>query len=36
MYEWVEDSVLLDQLWTPADQQLKENRPDTIAVYPKA
>jgi peptide/nickel transport system substrate-binding protein len=38
MYEWVEDSVLLDQLWTPADQQLKENRPDTIAsfTYPKA
>jgi len=36
MYEWVEDAVLLDQLWSPADQQLKENRPDTIAVYPKA
>jgi peptide/nickel transport system substrate-binding protein len=32
-YEWVEDSVLLDQLWTPADQQLKENRPNTLPVY---
>jgi peptide/nickel transport system substrate-binding protein len=38
MYEWVEDSVLLDQLWSPPDQQLKENRPDTIPdfKYPKA
>jgi peptide/nickel transport system substrate-binding protein len=32
-YEWVEDAVLLDQLWTPADQQLKENRPNTLPVY---
>jgi peptide/nickel transport system substrate-binding protein len=36
MYEWVEDSILLDQLWSPADQQLKENRPNTLPVYPKA
>jgi peptide/nickel transport system substrate-binding protein len=35
MYEWVEDSVLLYQLWTPADQQLTENRPNTLAVYKK-
>jgi alpha-galactoside transport system substrate-binding protein len=33
MYTWVEDAVLLDMLWTPADQQLKQNRPDTIPVY---
>jgi len=33
MYEWVEDSILLDQLWSPPDQQLKENRPDTLPVY---
>jgi peptide/nickel transport system substrate-binding protein len=33
MYTWVEDAVLLDMLWTPKDQQLKQNRPDTIAVY---
>lgn len=35
MYEWVEDAILLDALWTPVDQQLKQNRPDTIAVYSK-
>jgi len=33
MYTWVEDSVLLDTLWTPKDQQLPENRPDTIPTY---
>jgi len=33
MYTWVEDAVLLDQLWTPVDQQLPQNRPDTIPVY---
>jgi peptide/nickel transport system substrate-binding protein len=33
MYTWVEDAVLLDMLWTPKDQQLKQNRPDTIPVY---
>jgi peptide/nickel transport system substrate-binding protein len=36
MYTWVEDAVLLDQVWTPKDQQLPENRPDTIPVYPAA
>ncbi len=34
-YEWVEDSVLLDQLWTPTDQQLTQNRPNTLPVYKK-
>jgi peptide/nickel transport system substrate-binding protein len=34
MYTWVEDAILLDQLWTPKAEQLPENRPDTIAVYP--
>jgi len=33
MYEWMEDAILLDQLWSPADQQLPQNRPDTIPVY---
>jgi peptide/nickel transport system substrate-binding protein len=33
MYTWVEDAVLLDTLWTPVDQQLTQNRPDTIPVY---
>ena len=35
MYQWVEDAILLDTLWTPADQQMKQNRPETIAVYKK-
>jgi peptide/nickel transport system substrate-binding protein len=34
MYTWVEDAVLLDMLWTPVDQQLPQNRPETLAVYP--
>ncbi len=33
MYTWVEDAILLDTLWTPADQQLEQNRPDTIPVF---
>jgi peptide/nickel transport system substrate-binding protein len=33
MYQWVEDAILLDQLWTPVDQQLPQIRPDTIPVY---
>jgi peptide/nickel transport system substrate-binding protein len=35
MYQWIEPSILLETLWTPVDQQLKQNRPDTIAVYKK-
>src|SRR6185436_8391993 len=34
MYTWVEDAILLDTLCTLVDQQLPQNRPDTIAVYP--
>jgi hypothetical protein len=33
MYTWVEDAVLLDMLWTPVDQQLPQNRPDTTPFY---
>jgi peptide/nickel transport system substrate-binding protein len=33
MYQWVEDAILLDTLWTPEDQQLEQNRPGTIPVY---
>jgi peptide/nickel transport system substrate-binding protein len=33
MYQWVEDAILLDTLWTPVDEQLPENRPNTIPVY---
>jgi peptide/nickel transport system substrate-binding protein len=33
MYQWVEDAILLDMLWTPVDQQLTQVRPETIPVY---
>ncbi len=33
LYQWVEDAILLDTLWTPLDQQLPQNRPNTIPVY---
>ncbi len=33
MYQWVEDAILLDTLWTPKAEQLPQNRPDTIPVY---
>jgi peptide/nickel transport system substrate-binding protein len=33
LYTWVEDAILLDTLWTPADQQLTQNRPETLPVY---
>jgi peptide/nickel transport system substrate-binding protein len=33
LYQWVEDAILLDTLWTPVDQQLAQNRPNTIPVY---
>jgi peptide/nickel transport system substrate-binding protein len=33
MYQWVEDAILLDTLWTPVEEQLPQNRPETIPVY---
>ncbi|MCA9890625.1 MAG: ABC transporter substrate-binding protein, partial [Anaerolineae bacterium] len=33
MYQWVEDAILLDTLWTPVDQQLPEIRPNAIPEY---
>jgi peptide/nickel transport system substrate-binding protein len=33
MYQWVEDAILLDTLWTPVEEQLPQNRPGTIPVY---
>jgi peptide/nickel transport system substrate-binding protein len=33
MYTWVEEAILLDTIWTPVDQQLPQNRPETIPVY---
>jgi peptide/nickel transport system substrate-binding protein len=34
MYTWVEDAILLDTLWTPEGEQLRQNRPETLPVYP--
>ena len=33
LYTWVEDAILLDQLWTPKADQMKQNRPDTIPTF---
>ncbi len=33
MYEWAEDAVIRERLWTPADQQLDEILPGTVAEY---
>jgi peptide/nickel transport system substrate-binding protein len=35
MYTWVEDAIGLDYIWTPEDQQLPQNRPETLPVYPE-
>jgi hypothetical protein len=29
----VEDAILLDTVWTPEEDQLEQNRPNTIPVY---
>jgi len=33
LYQWVEDAIQLDTLWTPVDQQMPQVRPDTLPVY---
>ena len=33
MYQWVEDAIMLEQIWTPVDQQLKQLRPETVPTY---
>lgn len=33
LYQWVEDAILLDMLWTPVDQQKEQIRPETLPVY---
>jgi len=35
LYTWVEEAVLLDTIWSPADQQLPQNRPETIPIFKK-
>ncbi len=33
LYTWVEDAILLDQLWTPKADQLKQNQPETVPTF---
>ena len=33
LYTWVEDAIMLESLWTPVADQLKENRPDTVPTF---
>ena len=33
MYEWAEDAVIRERLWTTADQQEAELLPGTVAEY---
>ena len=34
LYKWTEDAIMLEQAWSPADQQQKQVRPNTVPVYP--
>jgi len=33
LYQYVEDAILLDTMWSPVDQQLTQTRPNTIPIY---
>jgi peptide/nickel transport system substrate-binding protein len=35
MYQWVEDSVISEQVWTPVDEQVQQVQPNTLPVYNK-
>jgi len=35
LYQWVEDAIMSETIWTPADQQKQQVRPDTLPVYSK-
>ncbi len=32
LYTWVEDAVMAQQLWTPAEEQIDQIRPETVPV----
>jgi len=34
LYTWTEDAIMLEDVWSPADQQQKQVRPNTVPVYP--
>ncbi|HXF60888.1 MAG TPA: ABC transporter substrate-binding protein, partial [Caldilineaceae bacterium] len=33
LYQWVEDAVLSEQIWTPVEEQQPQVRPNTIPIY---
>jgi peptide/nickel transport system substrate-binding protein len=33
LYTWVEDAILLEQLWSPKADQLPQNRPNTVPTF---
>jgi len=33
LYTWVEDAILLDTVWSAVEDQLPQNRPETLADY---
>jgi len=33
MYQWVEDAIMSESIWTPVDQQNEQVRPETLPVY---
>jgi peptide/nickel transport system substrate-binding protein len=35
LYNWVEYSIMPEQIWTPKEQQLEQTRPHSIPVYSK-
>ncbi len=34
LYDWTEDDIMLEQVWSPADEQQKQVRPNTVPTYP--
>ncbi len=36
LYQWVEDAIMSETLWTPADEQKQQVRPETVPVFPAA
>ena len=35
MYQWVEDAIMSEEVWTPVDQQKEQVRPNTLPEYTK-
>ena len=33
MYQWVEDAIMSEVIWTPVEKQKEQVRPNTVPVY---